>query len=192
MSVPAPAQPAQPAPAAPTLFELFVAFAIVSLSGFGGVLAWSHRMLVEQRKWMTPAEFNDAYALCQVLPGPTVINLSVVFGRQIGGIPGAVAALLGLLVPGFAVITVFAFLYARYGDIEALQRMFTGMAAAAAGLTISTGVKIAEPMFKGRIGLAPFVALAMTIAVGIMRWPIYWVLAIAVPASIALAWWGRR
>ena len=79
MSVPAPA-PAQPAPVTPTLVELFVAFAIVSLSGFGGVLAWSHRMLVEQRKWMTAAEFNDAYALCQVLPGPTVINLSVVFG----------------------------------------------------------------------------------------------------------------
>ena len=192
MSVPAPAQPAQPAPAAPTLFELFVAFAIVSLSGFGGVLAWSHRMLVEQRKWMTPAEFNDAYALCQVLPGPTVINLSVVFGRQIGGIPGAIAALFGLLVPGFAVITVFAFLYARYGDIDALQRMFAGMAAAAAGLTISTGAKIAEPMFKGRFGFGPFVALAIVVAVGIMRWPIYWVLAIAVPASIAIAWWGRR
>ena len=189
MSVPA---PAQPAPVTPTLVELFVAFAIVSLSGFGGVLAWSHRMLVEQRKWMTPAEFNDAYALCQVLPGPTVINLSVVFGRQIGGIPGAVAALFGLLVPGFAVITLFSFLYASYGDLDALQRMFTGMAAAAAGLTISTGAKIAEPMFKGRLGFGPFVALAMIVAVGIMRWPIYWVLAIAVPASIALAWWGRR
>jgi len=189
--------PAQPAPAAPTLVELFVAFAIVSLSGFGGVLAWSHRMLVEQRKWMTPAEFNDAYALCQILPGPTVINLSVVFGRQIGGIPGAIAALAGLLVPGFAVITFLGSLYARYGDIEALQRMFTGMAAAAAGLTISTGAKLAAPMFKGwrfrgSIGLAPLVALAILVAVGIMRWPIYWVLAIAVPASIAIAWWGRR
>jgi chromate transporter len=191
MSVPAPA-PAQPAPVTPTLVELFVAFAIVSLSGFGGVLAWSHRMLVEQRKWMTAAEFNDAYALCQVLPGPTVINLSVVFGRQIGGIPGAVAALLGLLVPGFAVITFFSILYARYGDIDALQRMFTGMAAAAAGLTVSTGAKIAEPMFKGPLGFGPFVALAMIVAVGIMRWPIYWVLAIAVPASITLAWWVRR
>jgi chromate transporter len=184
--------PAPPAAAVPTLVELFVAFAIVSLSGFGGVLAWSHRMLVEQRKWMTPAEFNYAYALCQVLPGPTVINLSVVFGRQIGGIPGAIAALFGLLVPGFAVITVFAFLYARYGDLDALQRMFTGMAAAAAGLTISTGAKIAAPMFKGRLGFGPFVAVAMIVAVGIMRWPIYWVLAIAVPASIAIAWWGRR
>jgi chromate transporter len=181
-----------PAPSTPTLIELFIAFAVVSLSGFGGVLAWSRRMLVEERKWLTPEEFNNLFGLCQVLPGPTVINLSVVFGRQVSGVAGAVAALFGLLVPGFAVISLFAFLYARYGDIDALQRMFTGMAAAAAGLTISTGVKIAEPMFKGRIGLAPFVALAMTIAVGIMRWPIYWVLAIAVPASIALAWWVRR
>ena len=73
-----------PAPA-PTLLELFLAFALISLCGFGGVLAWSRRMLVEERKWMTPEEFNDAYALCQFLPGPNVVNLSVVFGRRIRG-----------------------------------------------------------------------------------------------------------
>ena len=60
---------AQPKPPPPSILDLFIAFAIISLSGFGGVLAWSHRMLVEERKWMTPAEFNDAYALCQFLPG---------------------------------------------------------------------------------------------------------------------------
>ena len=77
--------PAIPVPATkvPTLSELFAAFAMISLQGFGGVLAWSRRMLVEQRQWMTAEEFNDAYALCQFLPGPNVVNLSVVFGRKI-------------------------------------------------------------------------------------------------------------
>jgi hypothetical protein len=88
-------------PAKPSLLDLFIAFATISLSGFGGILAWSHRMLVEQRKWMTQEEFNDAYALCQFLPGPDVINLSEVFGRQIAGVPGAIAALGGLVGPGF-------------------------------------------------------------------------------------------
>jgi chromate transporter len=184
--------PAQLAPPAPTLIELFVAFAIVSLSGFGGVLAWSRRMLVELRRWLTPEEFNDLFGLCQVLPGPTVINLSVVFGRQVSGIPGAVAALAGLVCPGFVVIILFGFLYTRFGDVDALQRVFTGMAAAAAGLTISTSAKMAEPLFKRGLVLAPLVALAMLVAIGIMRWPIYWVLAIAVPTSITLAWWVRR
>jgi chromate transporter len=171
--------------------EVFLAFVVISLSGFGGVLAWSHRMLVEERKWMTQDEFNDAYALCQFLPGPNIINLSVVFGRQIGGVPGAIAALMGLLGPGFAIMTFFASLYTIFGDLDMLRRMFTGVAAAAAGLTISTGAKMARTMFKGPLGLAPLVALGILLAVGGMRWPIYWVLLAAVPISIAIAWWKK-
>src|SRR6476469_9461764 len=96
----------------PTILELFIAFAIISLSGFGGVLYWSRRMLVEKRKWMTPAEYGDAYALCQILPGQTMVNRSVVFGRSIRGLPGAAVALIGLIGPGMAIVTVFAVLYA--------------------------------------------------------------------------------
>src|SRR5205807_4827715 len=94
-----------PASPAPSLLQLFAAFALVSLCGFGGVLAWSRRMLVEQRGWMTADEFNEAYALCQFLPGPNVVNLSVVFGRRIRGVPGAAIALLGLLGPPFVIVT---------------------------------------------------------------------------------------
>jgi chromate transporter len=182
---------APPAPVPPTLLQVFIAFLIISVSGFGGVLAWSHRMLVEERKWMTQDEFNDSYALCQFLPGPNVINLSVVFGRQIGGIPGAVAALVGLVGPGFAIMAFFAWLYTVFGDLDMLRRIFTGVVAAAAGLTISTGLKMAGAMFKGRLGLTPLVALGILIAVGGLRWPIYWVMLVAVPVSIALAWWSR-
>jgi chromate transporter len=185
------AAPSSPAPAAPTLLEVFVAFLIISVSGFGGVLAWSHRMLVEERKWMTQDEFNDAYALCQFLPGPNIINLSVVFGRQIGGVPGAVAALVGLVGPGFLIMAFFAWLYGVFGDLDTLRRMFTGVAAAAAGLTVSTSMKLARSMFRGPLGFAPVVALGILAAVGIMRWPIYWVLLVAVPVSIALAWWKQ-
>src|SRR6187399_1952943 len=70
VSTPSPSPPSLPSPPAPTLLELGVAFAVIALCGFGGVLAWSRRMLVEERRWMTPEEFNDAYALCQFLPGP--------------------------------------------------------------------------------------------------------------------------
>jgi chromate transporter len=189
MSDVAPAKPEQPNK--PTLPDLFIAFAIISLSGFGGILAWSHRMLVEERKWMTPEEFNDAYALSQFLPGPNVINLSVVFGRQIAGVPGAVAAIAGLVGPGFLTISIASVLYALFGELDVLQRMFAGVAAAAAGLTISTGVKLAEPMVKDRDWAAPLVALAVLIAIGVLRWPAYWVLAVALPASVALVWWRQ-
>src|SRR5262245_48756047 len=111
----------------PTLLALFIAFAVIALCGFGGVLAWSRRMLVEERKWMSAEEFNDAYALCQFLPGPNVVNLAVVFGRRIRGVLGAAVALVGLIGPPFVIVTLIGFIYARWGEVAALQRMLLGV-----------------------------------------------------------------
>ena len=103
--IPASAEPpASPFTAAaqqpqPTLAELFVAFATISLSGFGGVLAWSRRMMVEERKWLTAEQFNETYALCSFLPGGNILNFSVVFGARFGGVSGAIAAMAGLHGP---------------------------------------------------------------------------------------------
>src|SRR5215471_6335647 len=183
--------PTPPAAHKPSLPDLFVAFAAISLSGFGGVLAWSRRMLVEERKWMTAEEFNDAYALCQFLPGPNVVNLSVVFGRRIRGLPGAGVALVGLIGPPFVIVTLIGLLYARFGEIAALQRMLLGVAAAAVGLVLGTCAKMALPLLKDRFAIAPLIALATFVAVGVLRWPIYAALAVLIPLSIALAW-ARR
>jgi chromate transporter len=187
-SLPPPPTPSAPTPA---LLDLFVAFALISLSGFGGVLAWSRRMLVEERKWMTAEEFNDAYALCQFLPGPNVVNLSVVFGRRIRGLPGAAVALVGLIGPPFVIVTLIAFIYARWGEVAALQRMLLGIAAAAAGLMLGTCAKMALPLFKDRLGLAPLAALATFVSIGVLRLPLYGALAVLVPLSIAIAWVRR-
>jgi len=186
-----PSAPPSPPPR-PTLFQLLVAFATIAVCGFGGVLYWSRRMMVDKRKWMTAEEFNEAYALCNFLPGPNIVNFAVVFGRQIGGTAGAFLALFGLLGPPFAIVTVFGVLYAHYGDIDALQRMFTGVAAAAAGLTISTSLKMMQPLVRERLGVPHLVALATFAGVGVLRWPIYWVLGVLVPAGVAVAWGARR
>jgi chromate transporter len=184
--------PARPAPVVPNPLELFVAFSLISVYGFGGVLYWSRRMMVDERKWMTAEEFNEAYALCNFLPGPNIVNFSVVFGRQVGGTLGAAVALLGLLGPPFLLVTLLGLLYASFGDIAALQRVLGGVAAAAAGLTISTGLKMAGPLLRERLGFAHVLAMAAFLAVGILRWPIYWVLGVLIPCGIALAWWLRR
>jgi chromate transporter len=175
----------------PTLLELGVAFALIALCGFGGVLAWSRRMLVEERRWMTPEEFNDAYALCQFLPGPNVVNLSIVFGRRIRGAVGSVVALLGLMGPPFLIVTFIGLLYAQFGEIAALQRMLMGVAAAAVGLVMGTCAKMALPLFKDPLGLAPLLALATLVSVGVLRWPLYWALGGLIPLSIAIAWVRR-
>src|ERR1700754_2124701 len=190
-SISAPGSPSPPSAPAPALLNLFAAFALISLCGFGGVLAWSHRMLVEERKWMTPEEFNNAYALCQFLPGPNVVNLSVVFGRRIRGALGSAVALLGLLGPPFVIVTVIGLIYAQFGEIAALQRMLMGVAAAAVGLVMGTCAKMALPLFKDPLGLAPLLALATLISVGVLRWPLYWALGGLIPLSIAIAWMRR-
>ncbi len=118
----------------PELFELFLAFAKMSLAGFGGVLVWARRAIVEQHRWMTPDQFNEAFALCHFLPGPNIVNLSVVFGARFRGIPGSIAAFLGLLGPPVVLVTGLAILYSHYGEIPALQRMLNGVSCAAVGL----------------------------------------------------------
>lgn len=101
-------------------------------------------------------------------------------------------ALVGLLGPPFVIVTFFGVLYAYYGDIHALQRMFAGVAAAAAGLTLSASVKMLQPLLKERLGIPHLMAVAAFAGVGILRWPIYWVLGFLIPLSIVLAWWTRR
>jgi chromate transporter len=192
MPISAPTSPGSPDPITPKPLALFVAFCIISVSGFGGVLYWSRRMMVDERRWMTAEEFNEAYALCNFLPGPNIVNFSVVFGRQVGGTVGALVALLGLLGPPFLLVTLLGLLYAHYGEIAVLQRILAGVAAAAAGLTISTGLKMAGPLLHERPGFGHALAMAAFLSVGILSWPIYWVLGALIPCGIALAWWTRR
>src|SRR5262245_22366172 len=107
-TAPAPDIPPSLALNPPGLFELFMAFAKMSLAGFGGVLIWARRGIVEQHRWMTADEFNETYALCHFLPGPNIVNLSVVFGSRFRGIPGGIAAFAGLVGPPMLIAIVLA------------------------------------------------------------------------------------
>lgn len=185
------AAPPAPVPPIPSHADLFFAFFKITLSGFGGTLPWTRRMFVEEKRWMTAQEFNDVYALCQFLPGPNIVNLTTVFGSRMRGATGALAAWAGFLILPFCLMTVAALLYGRFGDIETVRRVLAGIAPAAAGLIIATAAKMAAPLF-GRWGPAPAVFLATAFAIGIMRWPLLWVLAVLAPTSIALAWWWRQ
>src|SRR6478609_799731 len=112
------------------LGALFVAFAKMSLAGFGGVLVWARRGIVEQHRWMTAEQFNETFALCHFLPGPNIVNLSVVFGSKFRGIPGAIAAFLGLVLPPVLIVLCLAMLYSRFGEVEALRRTLAGIVCA--------------------------------------------------------------
>jgi len=185
--------PASPPPASfPTPIQLLITFATISACSFGGVLAWARRIIVQERGWLSPEEFSEQFALCQVLPGGNILNFAVMYGCRCAGVVGSLAAVLGLLGPPVALMIVAGMLYRRYGDLPALHGMFASLAAAAAGLLIATAVQMAAASIKGRLRLQHVVAALTFLAVGVLRWPLLWVMAVIVPLGIAVAWWERR
>src|SRR5262249_60279672 len=117
--------------AGPSVADLFIRFPQVGASGFGGVMPWARRMLVEERRWLSDEEFSEALSLCQVLPGPNIVNMAVCVGTRFRGAPGAVAAFLGLMCAPFAIILVLGALFTHYGDLPAISAAFRGIWAAA-------------------------------------------------------------
>src|SRR3954470_23811521 len=176
----------------PGLLELFMAFAKMSLAGFGGVLVWARRGIVDQHRWMTAEEFNETFALCHFLPGPSIVNLSVVFGSRCRGIAGGIAAFAGLVGPPVVIAIIFAALYARYGEIDALRRILAGVSCAAVGLLIAVVFKMMMPLIKKRdlVGLAALVAVF--IAIGLLRLPLQAVLLVAISLSLGITVFVRR
>ncbi|MGE8131835.1 chromate transporter [Methylobacterium sp. NPDC080182] len=177
---------ARSAPPAPHLGELFLAFAKISVSALGGALPWARYVLVERRGWLTPDGFTRTLALCQFLPGPNIVNLCIAVGAQLRGPWGACISLLGLVLPAFAIVLGFGELYLRYGHLNGLRGTFAGIAAGAAGLIVAMTVKVARPLLAERpLATLPFMLMAF-IAVGLLRWPLVWVLLALAPLSIAL------
>jgi len=186
------AAPDFPTSIPPGLIALFVAFAQMSLAGFGGVMVFARRAIVDRHRWMTADEFNETYALCHFLPGPNVVNLSVVFGSRFHGIPGGIAAFAGLLGPPMVIVTILAALYAHFGEIDALRRILAGVSCAAVGLLISTMLRMMMPLIKRRDVVGLVVLVGVFIAIGLLRLPLQTVLLMAIPLSIAITFVMRR
>ncbi|MDB5512221.1 MAG: chromate transporter [Enterovirga sp.] len=172
----------------PTLLELFGGFTRIAAFAFGGVLPWARFVLVERRKWLTADEFTDMLALCQLLPGPNIVNMSVAIGGRFRGPAGAVVSVLGLMMLPTAIVLCLGAFYARFADVPAVGNALTAMGAAAAGLVIAMAAKIGEPVLRRRfLSAAPFV-LATFVAVAILRLPLWPVILALAPLAIAAAW----
>lgn len=178
--------------AAPTLLGLFIGFAQVGLSGFGGVLPFARRKLVDDRRWLSAAEFNSLLGLCQFLPGPNVVNLSVCLGARFHGVAGALVATFGLIGPPFLVVLGLALAYDLWGQLEPVQNMLRGVAAVGAGLLFATALKMARNVAERRVYL-PF-SLLILFAVVVLRWPLPPLMLALLALTAPLAWWraGRK
>lgn len=190
--MPIPTDEPRPGPRSPT--DLFMTFAAIALQGFGGVLTIIQREIVEKRRWLTPKEFTEDWAVSQILPGGNVVNLCIILGNRYYGWRGAVVALSGILLPPLFIVLGLATLYNHYVELPQVAGAVRGMGAAAAGLIGAASIKMLAGLKRNELGRAACVALvALTfIAVGLLRWPLVnVVLGLGVPALI-YAWFKVR
>src|ERR1700694_4431383 len=170
--------------------ELFVAFTLLALQGFGGVIVVAQRVLCEDKRWLTRAEFVELLSIGQVLPGPNVCNVALMLGDRFFGWRGAVAALGGLLTVPFGIVLALVAVYARWAASPAIAGALRGMGAVSAGLIAGTALKLAQPLRVNPLGVPACVALgaAAFVLVGLLRLPLVWVLPAIGAVACGLAW----
>jgi len=178
-------------PAAPTnRRDLFWSFTWLALQGFGGVLAVVQRELVEKKRWLTQEQFLEDWAVAQVMPGPNVVNLSLMIGGRHFGWTGALAALAGMLCAPLLLLLVVAALYGTVADTATAQGALRGMGAVAAGLIAATGIKLIAALSKNPMGMGVCASLAGVtfVAIALLRLPLVSVLAVVGGVACVWAW----
>jgi chromate transporter len=158
--------------------DLFISFTVLALQGFGGVLAVAQRELVERKRWMTNEEFVEEWSVAQIMPGPNIINLSIMLGSRYFGLRGAVAAVLGMLTAPMLVVLLIALLYARFAEHAGVAGALRGMGAVAAGLIIAVGLKLFPALRSNALGLGTCIVFGLLcfVAIAVLRWPLAYVL----------------
>ena len=166
--------------------ELFITFSRITLSSFGGALFWARRAIVEHRGWLTEREFAECLTVGQLLPGPNVLNLTVLVGSRFGGWSGAAVSVLGYLGWPFLVVIGMGMLYQRFGALPEVQLALGGMSKVAAGLLLATVIKLAMVLQRK---LRPWLFCVLAFgAVGVLRWPLIWVVVALAPCAVFLSW----
>lgn len=158
--------------------DLFLSFSGLALQGFGGVLAVVQRELVEKKRWMTREQFVEDWAVAQVMPGPNVVNLSMMIGGRYFGLAGALAGLAGMLLAPLLVLLVLAVAFGTVAQTPWAQGALRGMGAVSAGLIAAVGLKLMGALRANAMGMPACMVLAVLsfLGVGVLRWPLLWVL----------------
>lgn len=180
------ASPRTLAPEAPSVGMLFLTFLRIALSGFGGALPFARRELVERHGWLTPTAFNDLLSICQLLPGPNICNVSFCIGWRFRGAAGAAACFLGLILAPCIIGVSLTAIYLNYGQIPLVSAILRGISAAAIGLFLGLGARMAYAERRSPHILL-FAALAF-IGAGPLGVPLVAVILFLAPFSILAAW----
>jgi chromate transporter len=174
-----------------SLRSVFGSFLKIGFTSFGGsAQALMHREVVERHKWLDDTAFMAGLAIAQVLPGANPVNLALYLGLKVRGTAGAVAAVLGMVIPAFCIIMLMGFAYRKLSGFPVTHFVLGGVAAAGVGATLSVGTKVAAKLPKDLVLIA--IALAIFVTVGILKWPMVPVVLVAVPLSIGFVYVSER
>jgi chromate transporter len=173
-----------------SLTELFIAFNNLSLQGFGGVLPVAQRVLVDRRRWMTKEQFVELLAVGQVLPGPNIINLALMYGDRLFGWRGALAAVGGMMATPALIVLALTVFYGHFEQNPVVTGALRGMGAVAAGLVTSTALKLVSTLRRNAMGVPVCLAFgaATLLLIAWLRVPLVWVLLGLGAIAITVAW----
>lgn len=147
-----------------SLFDLFYIFARIGGFTFGGgyaMLPMLQKEVVEKRKWATQEELMDYYAIGQCTPGIIAVNTATFIGTKIKGIPGAIAATLGVITPSIVIVGIIAAFISGFQDIEIVQHAFAGIRAAVVALIASSVIKLSKKSVTDVITFIIFLAVTI-------------------------------
>ncbi len=164
--------------------ELFWMFSHITMLGFGGVLPWMYRVLVEQRQVLSPDEFRELLALGQVLPGPSICNMSVMVGYRHAGLAGGACALAGMMLGPMVLVILLGLGYEAHGHSPVLASVLAGMSAAAAGLIVVMALRMAAGLPRHRRNVV--VAALALLGIAVLHLPLWLVLAALAPVGMLL------
>jgi chromate transporter len=154
-SVPAAAPVAQA-----SIGQIFVEFLIIGATSFGGVVPYLRGSLVTKRGWIDDKEFVEMLSISQSLPGLNATNMAILVGEKLRGALGAIAAILGICLPGAVLMYIVGIFYHTHGDHIWVTAALKGVAAAAVGLILSTVVSMSKKSLSCKFD---FVFMALTV-----------------------------
>ena len=158
----------------------------------GGLAAWTRREVVQKRGWLDDKQFLSGYALSQLVPGATNVNLAVFIGTQMRGTAGAIACFCGLTALPVAIVLALGVLYLQsQGQTGGawLSLALGGMGAVAIGLNLGTGVRLAQTNVRGLIPIV--ITAVVALSIGVLGFSLIHVLLVMMPISMAIAWITR-
>lgn len=161
-------------------------FMLIGMQSFGGGLsAWMRHEVVQRRGWMSERQFVSGMALCQIVPGPNAVNLSVFIGTTLRGRAGALAALAGMLLVPVMVVLTLGGLFASVQGLAGVGSAMAGLGAGAIGMNLAMGIRMTRANIRGVVPAA--VAAVTAVLIGILGLPMLPVLGVMLPLSLLLA-----